>query len=70
MLAPEAPKILQHLADPMANKQQQQQQQQAYSAIMKHLRLRIDITLVLKSCPSQSPRIPKKTAPNSPPKIP
>jgi hypothetical protein len=41
MLAPEATKILQHLADLMANKQQQ-----TYSAIMKHLRLRIGITLV------------------------
>jgi hypothetical protein len=32
MLAPEATKIFQHLADLMANKQQQ-----PYSAIMKHL---------------------------------
>jgi hypothetical protein len=36
-----APEILQHLADLVANKQQQ-----TYSAIMKLLRLRIDITLV------------------------
>jgi hypothetical protein len=43
MLAPEATKILQHLADLMANKQQQQQ---PYSAIMKHHQLRIGITLV------------------------
>jgi hypothetical protein len=41
MLAPEATKNLQHLADLMSNKQQQ-----PYSAIMKHLQLRIGITLV------------------------
>ena len=41
MLAPEATKILQHLAQITAEKQQT-----PYSAIVKHLRLRISITLV------------------------
>ena len=41
MLAPEATRILQHLAEISAEKQQK-----PYSAIMKHLRLRIAITLV------------------------
>jgi hypothetical protein len=41
MLAPEATKILQHLAHHIAEKQQR-----PYSTMMKHLRLRISITLV------------------------
>jgi hypothetical protein len=52
MLAVEATKILQHPADLMANKQQQ-----SYSAIMKHFRICIVITLVKAICNQRSSRL-------------
>ncbi|MGL5814518.1 MAG: reverse transcriptase domain-containing protein, partial [Aeromonas sp.] len=62
MLAPEATRILQHLAEIMARKQQR-----PYSAIMKHLRLRLAITLVkaVHHCLRGS-RKKRHLAPNTP----
>jgi hypothetical protein len=64
---PLKPQILQHLADPIANKQQQ-----PYSAIMKHLRLRIAITLVkaVHHCIQGSKSDTSNPAPDSSPKNP
>jgi hypothetical protein len=60
MLAPEATKILQHLAHITVDKQQK-----PYSAIMKHLRLRIAIHSS-QSCPPLPQRIQKEAPPNNP----
>jgi hypothetical protein len=55
MLAPEATKILQHLADLMANKQQQPllSHHETSSTTHRHH--------ISQSCPSLPPRIPKET---------
>jgi hypothetical protein len=67
MLAPEATKILQHLAHITANKTQK-----PYSAIVKHLRLRIAITLVkavhhcLRASRKKRHHAPSSNTPNQP----
>jgi hypothetical protein len=67
MLAPEATKILQHLAHIAACKQQK-----PYSAIVKHLRLRIAITLVradhhcLRGSREKCPQTTQTSTPNQP----
>jgi hypothetical protein len=67
MLAPEATKILQHLAHITANKTQK-----PYSVIVKHLRLRIAITLVkaanhcLRASRKKPHHAPSSNTPNQP----
>jgi hypothetical protein len=68
MLAPEATKILQHLAHITANNKTQK----PYSAIVKHLRLRIAITLVkaahhcLRASRKKCHHTPSSNTPNQP----